>query len=338
MARIYTGGGDHGETRLWDGSRVSKLDPRIELNGVLDETSSAVGLARSLAPASVQPELLKVQKLLQDLMAYVARGRRDATPPSWKALEAWIDEIGENYPMRPEFVFPGDSPAGGALHVARSTVRRAERAALPLWDGGDMISEDAYKFINRLSDLLYALAHKADVETQVERIVRKVMPSQGGATSNQDDSGVQEKENKAFKPAVQDVILDEALEMIEAAKLEAEAIKVPMVISICSPDGALLAFQRMKNSLPVSVQVSMNKATTALKLKMDTRDLAPLIQPGAPLYGLTNDSSIVAFGGGRLLKVDGVIVGAVGVSGGSPDEDMQVSDAAVRCFESLRKI
>ena len=67
MARIYTGGGDHGETRLWDGSRVSKRDPRIELNGALDETSSAVGLARALAPKILQPELLKIQQLLQDL-------------------------------------------------------------------------------------------------------------------------------------------------------------------------------------------------------------------------------------------------------------------------------
>lgn len=331
MARIYTGGGDHGETRLWDGSRVSKLDPRINLNGILDETSSAVGLARSLAPEAIQPELLKVQKLLQDLMAYIARGRRDAEPPKWKDLESWIDEITANYPMKNEFVFPGDSPAGGALHVARATARRAERAALPLWDGGDMISEEAYKFINRLSDLLYALAHKADVETQVARIVRKVMPKGDILNNNSEDDGLLAKEENAL-----DVALNEALKIIEAAQSEAEAIKVPMVVSVCSPDGALLAFQRMKNSLPVSVKVSMNKATTALKLKMDTRDLGPLVQPGAPLYGLTNDPSIVAFGGGRLLKINGVIVGSVGVSGGSPEEDMQVCDAAVRCFESLR--
>ena len=319
MARIYTGGGDHGETRLWDGTRVSKRDPRIELNGALDETSSAVGLARALAPKSLQPELLKVQKLLQDLMAYVARGRKDAEPPSWKELEAWIDEIIANYPMKNEFVFPGDSQAGGALHVARAMVRRAERMALPLWDGEAMISEEAYKFINRLSDLLFALAHKADVETFVDRVVRMII------------SPDKKPVNKEA-----DVVLDEALSMIEAAKSEAEKIKVPMVVSVFAPDGSLLAFQRMKNSLPVSINVSQNKAVTALKLKMDTRDLGPLVQPGAPLYGLLNDPSIVAFGGGRLLKVNDKIVGAVGVSGGSPDEDMQVADAAVKCFEALR--
>ncbi|MBQ9896133.1 MAG: heme-binding protein [Synergistaceae bacterium] len=108
-------------------------------------------------------------------------------------------------------------------------------------------------------------------------------------------------------------------------------------MTVRAPDGSLLAFERMKDSLPVSINVSQNKALTALNLKMDTRDLGPLVQPGAALYGLLNDPSVVAFGGGRLLKINDKIVGAVGVSGGSPDEDMQVADAAVRCFEALRK-
>ena len=320
MARIYTGGGDHGETRLWDGSRVSKRDPRIELNGALDETSSAVGLARALAPKILQPELLKIQQLLQNLMAYVARGNKSVTPPDWHELEAWIDKTTSSYPLKNEFVFPGDSPAGGALHVARAMVRRAERMALPLWDGEGMLSEDAYKFINRLSDLLFALARKADVESFVDKVVKKIMEA---------DAKPEDKEA--------DVTLDEALNIIEAAKSEAKSINVPMVVTVRAPDGSLLAFERMKDSLPVSINVSQNKALTALNLKMDTRDLGSLVQPGAPLYGLLNDPSVVAFGGGRLLKINDKIVGAVGVSGGSPDEDMQVADAAVRCFEALRK-
>lgn len=325
MSRIYTGGGDHGETRLWDGARVSKRDPRIELNGTLDEAGASVGLARALGPASMQEELLKLQKLLQDLMAYVARGRRDGVnPPDWRPLEAWIDKILEDYPLKPEFVFPGDSPAGGALHVARAVARRAERVALPIWDGENLISEDAYRFINRLSDLLHALAHKADVETQVERIVRQV--------NGEDKTAAEAK----VPMAAQELTLDEALELIEAAKAAAEAIKVPMVISVCAADGSPLAFQRMKDSLPASVKLAGDKAATALKLKMDTSDLTPLVQPGASLYGLASDPGIVAFGGGRLLKRGGVILGAVGVSGGSVDEDMQVATAAVLCFESLK--
>lgn len=81
-ARIYTGGGDRGETRLWDGQRVSKRDPRIELNGTLDEAGALIGLARGLGPAAMQDDLLRVQRLLQDLMAYVARGRREAKVPA----------------------------------------------------------------------------------------------------------------------------------------------------------------------------------------------------------------------------------------------------------------
>ena len=328
MSRIYTGGGDRGETRLWDGARVSKRDPRIELNGTLDETGASIGLARALGPASMKEELLKVQRLLQDLMAYVARGRKEGVhPPAWQPLEEWIDATLEAYPMKAEFVFPGDSPAGGALHVARTVARRAERVALPLWDGENLISEDAYRFINRLSDLLYVLAHKADVETQVERIVRQISGGDG-------DKG--DRAAGPTPPPSQELTLDEALQIIEAAKAIADGIKVPMVVSVCAPDGTPLAFQRMKDSLPVSVRLATDKAATALRLKMDTAALAPLVQPGAPLYGLTGDPSIVAFGGGRLLKRDGAILGAVGVSGGSVEEDMQAADAAVRCFENLR--
>lgn len=328
MSRIYTGGGDRGETRLWDGARVSKLDPRIELNGTLDETGASIGLARALGPASMKEELLGVQKLLQDLMAYVARGCKEGVnPPAWQPLEAWIDATLEAYPMKAEFVFPGDSPAGGALHVARTVARRAERIALPLWDGENLISEDAYRFINRLSDLLYVLAHKADVETQVERIVRQISGENGQGKGQDGESS---------PSPIQELTLDEALQIIEAAKAAAESIKVPMVVAVCAPDGTPLAFQRMRDSLPVSVRLATDKAATALKLKMDTDALAPLVQPGAPLYGLTGDPSIVAFGGGRLLRRGGIIVGAVGVSGGSVEEDMQAAGAAVYCFENIK--
>ena len=323
-AGIYTGGGDRGETRLWDGQRVSKRDPRIELNGTLDEAGALIGLARGLGPAAMQDDLLKVQRLLQDLMAYVARGRREAKVPAASSLEAWIDELLEGYPMRPEFVLPGDSPAGGALHAARAVARRAERVALPLWDGGGVIEEEAYRLINRLSDLLYVLAHKADVETQVARIVRTISEGEAGPS-------------RGPEAPAQEVTLDEALKVIECARTAAEAIGLPVVVAVCSPDAVPVAFQRMKDSLPVSVRLSASKAATALKMKMDTDRLAPLVQPGAPLYGLNNDPDIVAFGGGRLLMDKGAIVGAVGVSGGTVEQDTGVADAAVRCFEGLRR-
>ena len=96
-----------------------------------------------------------------------------------------------------------------------------------------------------------------------------------------------------------------------------------------------MAFQRMDGALLISLEQAIKKAGTAVKLKMNTEELGPLIHPDGPFYGLMNDSSLVAFGGGKLLKIDGVIIGAVGVSGGSVEEDMQVADAAVKRFNEL---
>lgn len=314
--RLYTGRGDKGETGLWDGSRVSKRDPRIELNGTLDEVGAAVGLARSLAPRSMWKELLGLQQRLQDLMAYVARGSKNVEEPQAASIERWIDEISEAYPTGGAFVFPGESPAGGALHVARAVVRRAERVALrSLADGH--IGSDAYETINRLSDLLFALAGKADAETKVDGVVKRVLS---------------EMKREEISP---EISLAEATTLIEAAKAEALAMKVPMVFAVCDGAGATVALQRMEGALPVSLVLAPGKASTSARLKMDTDALAPLVLPGAPLYGLAADASIVPFGGGKLLRRGAAVAGAIGVSGGSVEEDVKAASAAVELFASI---
>lgn len=131
--------------------------------------------------------------------------------------------------------------------------------------------------------------------------------------------------------------LQRALPLVDAAYAKAVEIKVPMVISIVNPSGIVVALHRMDDALPVSSKLAPKKGQTALALKMDTADLAAAVQPGASLYGLQNDPDLVVFGGGMLLKEDGVIVGAVGVSGGSVEEDMSVAKAAVDAFNASLK-
>ena len=91
----------------------------------------------------------------------------------------------------------------------------------------------------------------------------------------------------------------------------------------------------MDNAILVSVEVAYKKAYTAAALKLNTADLTPLVQPGAMFYGLQSDPKYIVFGGGMLLKVDGKIVGAVGVSGGSAQEDMEIAKACVDAFETI---
>ena len=132
-----------------------------------------------------------------------------------------------------------------------------------------------------------------------------------------------------------EVTLSVARELIEAAESKANEIEVPMCIAVMDAGANLVAFQRMDDALLASVDISQNKAYTAVSLKMTTETAWEVSQPGEPLYGLetTNDGRIVTFGGGIPLESDDEVVGSIGVSGGSAEEDVSVASAAVEAFD-----
>jgi len=131
--------------------------------------------------------------------------------------------------------------------------------------------------------------------------------------------------------------LELALEMIHAAKEKAGEIGVPMVIAITDAGGNLVALQRMDQALLVSLDVATNKAYTAVALKLPTHELSQLAQPGQPLFGIHNADGgrIVIFGGGFPLKRGNEVVGGIGVSGGSVEEDMLCAKAGIERFDQV---
>jgi uncharacterized protein GlcG (DUF336 family) len=131
--------------------------------------------------------------------------------------------------------------------------------------------------------------------------------------------------------------LDLALRMIESARAKAREIGVPMVIAVVDAGGNLVAQQRMDNALLVSIDISLNKAYTAVALQLPTHELAPLAQPRQPLFGIHNADRgrIVIFGGGFPLKAGGAIIGGIGVSGGSVEQDMDCAVAAMKLLEQM---
>jgi uncharacterized protein GlcG (DUF336 family) len=135
------------------------------------------------------------------------------------------------------------------------------------------------------------------------------------------------------------ITLEQALKLITSARKEADKIGVPMVIAVVDAGGNLVAQQRMDGALLVSVDISLNKAYTAVAVQMSTHDLAVVAQPGKPLFGIHNadGARIVIFGGGLPLSTDQGIVGGVGVSGGSVEEDIRCAEAAVEQFRKLYK-
>lgn len=129
--------------------------------------------------------------------------------------------------------------------------------------------------------------------------------------------------------------LEKARKIIRAGEKKAKEMNLPAVFAIVNSEGNLIIEERMDNAILVSIDVAYKKAYTAAALKLNTEDLTALVQPGAMFYGLQSDSKYIVFGGGMLLKVDGKIVGAVGVSGGSAQEDMEIAKACVKAFETI---
>jgi cob(I)alamin adenosyltransferase len=161
LTRIYTRGGDKGETSLGDGSRVSKLDPRVAAMGDVDELNSLVGWAGGLD--RVQNELFD---LGADLSVPYAKddGRLRITQEAIERLERELDEVNAALPELRSFVLPGGSERAARLFVARAVCRRAERAVLAVPD----VNPIAAVYLNRLSDLLFVLARAANSEATGE--------------------------------------------------------------------------------------------------------------------------------------------------------------------------
>ncbi len=127
--------------------------------------------------------------------------------------------------------------------------------------------------------------------------------------------------------------------LAEVAEAEAAKLGVPMSIAVVDSEGGLQLFKRMDGTLPVSTELAVSKAFTAAVLRMPTHQVGELSQPGAALYGIqhTHNGRIILFGGGYPLKVNGHVVGGIGISGGSVEEDMQVAQPAVALLETMER-
>jgi cob(I)alamin adenosyltransferase len=168
LTRIYTRGGDRGETSLGDGSRVSKLDCRIGAFGAVDELNAQLGVALAGDLPTDFPALLeRIQNELFDVGADLAApygigdGRLRVTQPQIDALERDCDRLNADLPELRSFVLPGGSEAAARLHVARTVCRRAEREALVAAQELD-VNPLVLVYLNRLSDLLFILARTAN--------------------------------------------------------------------------------------------------------------------------------------------------------------------------------
>ena len=174
--KIYTKTGDSGETGLFGGTRVSKADPRVAAYGDVDELNAYLGFARATLRGAEDTELAAmVEQIQRDLFALGARladpGHKIAERVAKAAvaagdirrLEEWIDALESALPPLRRFILAGGSQPGAALHVARTICRRAERSMVGLLTADTAAFEpDLLIYINRLSDLLFVMARRAN--------------------------------------------------------------------------------------------------------------------------------------------------------------------------------
>ena len=175
LTRIYTRGGDKGETSLGDGRRVAKDDLRVAAYGTVDEANAAIGVARLHAERAADEMLGRIQDDLFDLGADLCVPRSGpkgeaagvtalrVTAKQVERLETEIDRMNAELAPLDDFVLPGGTAAAAALHLARAVVRRAERLMVRLArKKGESVNPHALHYINRLSDHLFVLARQAN--------------------------------------------------------------------------------------------------------------------------------------------------------------------------------
>lgn len=185
LTRIYTRGGDKGETSLGDGRRVAKDDLRVAAYGTVDEANAAIGVARLHLTSTADDMMGRIQDDLFDLGADLCVPESDTkgaakdaprltiTATQVERLEAEMDHMNARLEPLDSFILPGGTPGAAHLHLARTIVRRAERLMVRLArDENETVNVHALHYINRLSDHLFVLSRHVNDEDQSDVLWR----------------------------------------------------------------------------------------------------------------------------------------------------------------------
>jgi len=327
LDKIYTRGGDKGKTSLFGGSRVSKNSRKVEAYGSIDEAGSVIGEARAvIKDEEVKGTLIEVQKKLLVVGAWLASDTNGAkilmekvTEKDVEKIELSIDKFSKELLPLKEFVIPGDFPGEAKLHTARTVVRRCERRAVELSEE-EYVPTELISYINRVSDLLFVMARAVKERELIKIMAVKIIEAV-------------EKINKNNNQ----LTLELSKKIIEAGEVKARELGKDFVMALVDSSGHLIAHVKMDDAIFASIDIALKKAYTSTALKMTTEDIAALVKPDKSLYGLQNDPRYIVFGGGIPLVVEKEIVGAVGVSGGSVEEDIVIANACVEKLNQLLK-
>ena len=324
---MYSRKGDRGQTTLKSAVSISKADERVNAMGTVEELASLLHLI-CLEPSC--PNRASLEGVVRNLKT-IADGIRSEnlqasviSASAIEEMETYIDHVDPKLLVgMDEIVVTGTNVISSGLDMARALARRAERS-LARMGRTFPVQANTSKYINRLSDYLFAMARTAESPDgkTFAAAPAVAMPALSPVPSGS-SSGAQP------------VSLQMAKQLIEGVEAFAKAQNKKAVIAVVNSEGNPIAVHVMDDAFLISFEVALKKAYTAVSVKMSTMELSKLVQPGQTFYGLQNLDRIVAFGGGVPLKIGDKIVGGLGISGGTGEEDHALCELGLRLFGEM---
>ena len=349
---IYTKTGDAGITMLQDGKPIPKHHPVIQAMAALDELNAHVGMVRSqISTAEPPDDIEQIQKNIMTIMSLISTTAGKKPPAhsrtghktaesnpaltgsglstGWDeifadevtVLESKIDKLTSVMPAMTSFVTYGTCPKSATIDLARAVARRAETSLTQIAETC-LYAKTTLAYINRLSDYLYVKARYADFEHTVTQAVKDVL--------SKTDTSAHSGEISPEAPTANCINLTQAKSMLEKIEHKAKESNLPIVAACVNASGNPVALHVMDGAFLISYEAALAKAYTSAALKMPTAELNRLVQPGQPFYGLESigGGKILPIGGGvPLFDRDGQLVGAIGVSGGTAEQDHELANS-----------
>lgn len=336
--RIYTKSGDNGTTSLMKIQNVPKDDDRVELLGAIDELTSNLGVVKTLEiDETTKEQLVTIQQNLMTVMAGVADSYNQEHKLKEEVvlnLETEIDRLEGLFPRQKKFILPGENRISAQLDVARTVTRRAERWMTSV-DRKFGVDKNAKRFLNRLADYLYVTARYIDYLNSNDSAKKTTN------TMSHENKGASMKENEIINAVLERLSLEgkklslsTAKKLIEKVEVEAKKRGLNAVIAVCGADGNMIAVHVMDDAFLASFDIATKKAYTSVAVKMSTKELGVLAMPGGTFYGVdkADNNRLIIFGGGIPLKIGDTIVGGLGISGGSSEDDDSLAQFGAEQF------
>lgn len=349
MDDIRFGKGGDGKSTLSSQFKISKSDPRFSAIGALEELSAEAYLCVTAEGGEIFADELKE---ILPVIEKISKGAAAPRSAGFFVTDNEIMRLNELIAALSRFNEASEKPLNelaAKFNKAKAVARRAERelVAADLKFGSP---KGAIGYLNVLSKLFAAEVKKANslngnsftrVQTNTSAAVSAVVNPISNPIDNSKDNPTGNptvSTEKIIESVVKRMIgsaitLEEAKVLTEKIEKEAERRGKKAVIAICNEQGNPVSVHVMDGAFLVSFNVAVKKAYTAAALKMSTIELSSLVKPGETFYGLQSDEKLMIIGGGVPLKRNGKVVGGLGISGGTGEEDHSLCEYALSIFD-----